>query len=82
MALEYFWNIYLVAGPCSGAAGLEVRQYAPYLIAEVTVQGSDMKEALGMGFRQVCCLTSSGYLAFIGSNDESSPNPEIQTVRR
>lgn len=31
----------------------EVRQYAPYLVAEVVMQGGDMRQALGGGFRQI-----------------------------
>lgn len=31
----------------------EVRLYAPYLIAEVVIQGGDMRDALSSGFRQV-----------------------------
>ena len=38
-----------------GASGIEIRRYAPFLIAEVTIEGDNMKEALAMGFKQACC---------------------------
>lgn len=31
----------------------EIRRYAPVLVAEVTLEGMDMREALGSGFRQI-----------------------------
>ncbi|KAK9827027.1 hypothetical protein WJX74_003923 [Apatococcus lobatus] len=40
-------------GSTRGASGIEIRRYAPYLIAEVTIEGDSMKEALGMGFKQI-----------------------------
>ena len=38
-----------------GRAGhvAELRLYAPYLVAEVVVEGGDMRSALSSGFRQV-----------------------------
>ena len=32
---------------------ITIRQYAPYLVAEVTAEGKDMREAISDGFRQV-----------------------------
>ena len=40
---------------CRGASGIEIRRYAPFLIAEVTIEGDNMKEALAMGFKQASC---------------------------
>lgn len=37
----------------AAAPAAEVRLYAPYLVAEVLVEGGDMKDALSSGFRQV-----------------------------
>ena len=44
---------------CRGAAAVEIREYAPYLIAEVTIEGDNMKDALGLGFRQVGSIPCS-----------------------
>lgn len=35
------------------ALAIDVREYSPFIVAEVTVEGKDMKEATGKGFRQV-----------------------------
>ena len=34
---------------------MQLRQYAPYLVAEVTVESDTMREALTSGFKQVTC---------------------------
>lgn len=34
-------------------AAITIRQYAPYLVAEVTAEGKNMREAISDGFRQV-----------------------------
>ncbi|KAK9865342.1 hypothetical protein WJX84_002543 [Apatococcus fuscideae] len=40
-------------GKVKGASGVEIREYAPFLIAEVIIESESMKEALGMGFKQI-----------------------------
>lgn len=46
---------------CRGASGIEIRRYAPFLIAEVTIEGDNMKEALAMGFKQASCNGACHY---------------------
>ena len=38
------------------APAFEIREYDPYVVAEVTVEESSMREALSKGFRQVSNL--------------------------
>ncbi len=33
---------------------VQLRQYSPYLVAEVTVESDSLREALRSGFKQVC----------------------------
>lgn len=35
------------------ALAIDVREYSPYIIAEVSVEGKNLKEAIGKGFKQV-----------------------------
>ena len=42
------------------ALAIDIREYSPYLIAEVTVEGKDLKDAIGKGFKQVCTGQSMG----------------------
>lgn len=32
---------------------ISIREYSPYLVAEVTVEGEDLKDASSKGFKQV-----------------------------
>ena len=49
------------------APAVTLRKYAPYLVAEVTAEGSTMKEAISDGFRQASslCAPHSKYVAVV-----------------
>lgn len=44
----------------TGKTSAELRQYAPYLIAEVTVKDASLRQALNQGFRQVAAYIFGG----------------------
>lgn len=48
----------------------EVRRYAPYLMAEVTVEGEDMRDALSQGFRAIAGFIFGKNLAPSGGGSE------------
>lgn len=54
---------------------IEVREYAPYIVAETTVEGSTMQKGLSQGFRRV-----AGYI--FGNNTKQGSSDESQKVCR
>ncbi len=42
---------------------VQLRQYSPYLVAEVTVESENLREALRSGFKQVCADALDCHLA-------------------
>ncbi|KAK9819661.1 hypothetical protein WJX72_000877 [[Myrmecia] bisecta] len=55
----------------------EIRQYAPYLIAEVTVEGTNMTEALSQGFRQIANFIFGNNKGTAGSEKIDMTSPVV-----
>ncbi len=51
---------------------VQLRQYSPYLVAEVTVESDNLREALRSGFKQVCADALDCHLAPLASTTLST----------